>query len=143
MENSVQKPKEELHLELRLPAAPEAIYSAWIDSIGHRDFTGGNAVIDPRNGGRFSAWDGYITGILLKLDPFNRIVQSWRTSDFHPLDPSSTLEIILTAEPEGTLLTLHHTDIPSGQAEKYRRGWIEFYFEPMLGYFSYLAQKGK
>lgn len=133
--------KDHLHLTLKLPVKPEVIYNAWIDSKVHRDFTGGNAVIDPRNGGNFSAWDGYITGILLKLEPYHRIVQSWRTTDFHPLDPSSTLEIILDQEEDGTLLTLNHTDIPFGQGEKYKQGWKEYYFEPMLGYFTYLASE--
>ena len=134
-------PKEQLHLILKLPVKPEIIFNAWIDSISHRDFTGGNAAIDPRNGGNFSAWDGYITGILLKLEPYHRITQSWRTTDFHPLDPSSHLEIILSEEEDGTLLTLNHTEIPFGQSQQYEQGWIEYYFEPMLGYFTYLANE--
>ena len=135
------KPNEELKLTLKLPVSPEVIYNAWIDSITHRDFTGGNAAIDARNGGNFSAWDGYITGIMLKLEPYHRIIQSWRTTDFHPMDPSSTLEIILEKDEEGTQVTFHHTDIPFGQSEKYEQGWKEFYFEPMLGYFSFLANQ--
>jgi activator of HSP90 ATPase len=136
-------PKENLHLTIKLPVKPEIIYNAWINSTTHRDFTGGNAAIEPRNGGNFSAWDGYITGILLKLEPYHRIIQSWRTTDFHPLDPSSTLEIILDEEEGGTLLTLNHTDIPFGQSEQYKKGWEEYYFEPMLGYFTYLASENK
>jgi uncharacterized protein YndB with AHSA1/START domain len=137
------KPNEELSLTLKLPVAPEVVYNAWINSIAHRDFTGGNATIDARNGGSFSSWDGYITGIMLKLEPYHRIVQSWRTTDFHPMDPSSSLEIILEKVEDGTLLTLHHTDIPSGQGAKYEQGWHEFYFEPMLGYFTTLADEDK
>lgn len=136
-------PKEHLQLTIHLPGKPETIYKAWIDSIAHRDFTGGNAVIEPRNGGNFSAWDGYITGILLKLEPHHRIIQSWRTTDFHPLDPSSTLEIIFDEEEDGTLVTLNHTDIPFGQSEMYEKGWNEYYFEPMLGYFTYLVSDNK
>ena len=136
-------PKEHLNLSLSLPVKPEVIYNSWIDSTTHRDFTGGNAAIDPRNGGSFSAWDGYITGILLKLEPYRRIIQSWRTTDFHPLDPSSTLEIILEEDENGTLVTLNHTDIPAGQSPQYEQGWKEYYFEPMLGYFTYLASLNK
>jgi len=130
-----------LHLTIQLPVSPEMIFSAWIDSIGHRDFTGGNAQIDPRQGGNFSAWDGYITGILLKLEPYNRIVQSWRTTDFHPLDPSSMVEILLETNENGTLLTINHTEIPKGQAEKYQQGWQDYYLVPMLGFFTIQAEK--
>jgi uncharacterized protein YndB with AHSA1/START domain len=127
---------ENLTLTIQFPAPAEMIYQAWISSSGHRDFTGGNAVIDPRNGGHFSAWDGYITGILLKLEPNHRIIQSWRTTDFHPMDPSSTVEVLLDENEQGTLLTIHHTEIPDGQSEMYDQGWEEYYFEPMLGYFT-------
>jgi uncharacterized protein YndB with AHSA1/START domain len=130
---------EELHLSIQLPVKPEIVYRAWINSQLHRDFTGGNAVIDARNGGDFSAWDGYITGILLKLEPGTRIVQSWRTTDFHPLDPSSTLEILFEPVENGTNLVLNHTEIPNGQAEEYEKGWSEYYFEPMVGYFNAIA----
>ncbi|MBA4420803.1 MAG: hypothetical protein C0391_06620 [Anaerolinea sp.] len=135
--------KEELHLTIKLPVSAEVVFNAWIDSTCHRDFTGGNAYIDPRNGGNFSAWDGYITGILLKLEPYHRIIQSWRTTDFHPLDPSSTLEIVLDEKDDGVMVTFHHTDLPAGQGALYEKGWKEYYFEPMIGYFSFLAKQLK
>jgi activator of HSP90 ATPase len=31
---------------------------------------------------------------------------------------------------------LHHSDIPTGQGEEYRRGWEDYYFRPMQAYFS-------
>ncbi len=132
---------EEIHLSQYLPAPPEVIYNAWLDSKSHRNFTGGNAVIEPRQGGHISAWDGYITGIILKLEPHHRIVQSWRTTDFHPLDPSSTLEVIFEPEENGTTLILNHVDLPKDQADKYKLGWEESYLIPMLGYFTLLAEK--
>lgn len=132
---------DEIHLSQLLPAPPDVVFNAWLDSKSHRNFTGGNAVIDPRQGGHISAWDGYITGIILKLEPYHRIVQSWRTTDFHPLDPSSTLEVIFEPEGDGTLLTLNHVDLPKDQAEKYRLGWEESYLIPMLGYFTMLSEK--
>lgn len=132
---------ESLNLSVQLPASAETIYKAWISSTGHRDFTGGNAVIEPHNGGHFSAWDGYITGIILKLEPYQRILQSWRTTDFHPMDPSSMVEILLEENENGTLLTVHQTEIPEGQAAQYEEGWQEYYFEPMLGYFTALRDQ--
>ncbi len=132
---------ESLSLSIQLPVKPEVVYHAWITSSEHRDFTGGNAVIEARNGGHYSAWDGYITGIILKLEPSQRIVQSWRTTDFHPMDPSSTVEILLVENPDGTLLTINHTEIPDGQSSRYEQSWREYYFEPMLGYFTARAEE--
>ena len=60
---------------------------------------------------------------------------------FIPLIRLPHLEIIFTEEEDGTLLTLNHTEIPFGQGHQYEIGWIEYYFEPMLGYFTYLANE--
>lgn len=127
---------ESLHLEIVLPAPPDEIYRAWIDSTKHRDFTGGNAEIEPHAGGSFSAWDGYIKGIILKLEPYKRIVQSWRTSDFPEGYPASHLEILFEPVEGGTHMVLNQSEIPTGQSEQYESGWMEYYFVPMLGYFS-------
>jgi activator of HSP90 ATPase len=95
----------------------------------------GRAEIDPRPGGAFQAWDGYITGTTLELEPGRRIVQSWRTSDFAPDDPDSRIEVLLEPAAEGTLFTLHHTNIPDGQSG-YEEGWRDNYFDPMRAFFT-------
>jgi activator of HSP90 ATPase len=127
---------ESLHLEIVLPTTPEIVYKAWLDSTKHRDFTGGNAVIEAHAGGAFSSWDGYIKGILLKLEPYKRIVQSWKTMDFPEGYPASHLEILFEPAENGTRLTVNHTEIPKSQLEQVELGWREYYFVPMLGYFS-------
>jgi|SRR5664280_993889 len=118
-----------------LPASPQAVYEAWMSSEGHGKMTGGAAEIDPRVGGEFTAWDGYISGRTLALEPGRRIVQSWRTSEFRAADHDSQLEVLLEAVPEGTRITLHQTNVPDGQSG-YEEGWRDNYFDPMRAYFS-------
>lgn len=119
-----------------VPATPERVYKAWMSSVEHSEFTGSAAEIDPRVGGKFTAWDGYIRGETIELKPFRRIVQSWRTSDFSEDDNDSRIEVTLNAAEGGTKITLVHADIPEGQGEQYRQGWIDFYFTPLEVYFS-------
>jgi activator of HSP90 ATPase len=87
-------------------------------------------------GGEFSAWDGYIQGKILLLEPFQRIVQSWRTSDFPSETPDSQLEITFEDDGEQTDLTLNQSNIPDGQSAEYKQGWVDYYFKPMQAYFS-------
>ncbi len=117
------------------PTTPKALYAAWLDSDSHAAMTGGEAHISAELGTSFSAWDGYITGQNLELEPGKRIVQSWRTTEFAAQDPDSRLEILLEPVPEGTKLTLIHQEIPEGQPD-YALGWEDFYFKPMREYFS-------
>jgi uncharacterized protein YndB with AHSA1/START domain len=123
-----------------LPAAPAAVYQAWMSSEGHAAMTGGEADIDARIGGDYTAWDGYITGRTLALEPGRRIVQSWRSSDFLASDHNSQIEVLLEPDPAGTKITLRHTSIPDGQSG-YEEGWRENYFDPMREYFS--RRKGR
>jgi len=119
-----------------IPAAPEQIYEAWLSSEGHSQMTGSQAEVQAGTGGTFKAWDGYIWGKTLELEPYRRIVQAWRTSEFPEDSPDSHVEILLEEIAEGTKITLVHTNIPAGQAEGYKEGWQDFYFTPMRAYFS-------
>ena len=128
--------KESLTLTADFPVTPHRLYTAWLDSVEHGAFTGSKAEIDPGEGGSFTAWDGYIQGKNLELEPDHRILQSWRTTDFHKKDPDSLLEILLETQGDGTRLTMLHTLIPEGQSAEYRQGWKDYYFESMMKYFS-------
>ena len=130
---------ESLRLSIILPANPERIYNAWLESAAHAAFTGSAAEIDPVIGGHFTAWDGYIQGINLELEPYHRILQSWRTTDFPEGSADSRLEVRLEPIEGGTRVALHHYDIPEGQGEDYRQGWEDYYFKPMVEYFSSVA----
>lgn len=128
--------KEALRVVTQIPVAPTTLYFAWIDSEQHTAMTGGQAKISGEVGSKFSAWNGYISGKLITLDLGRRIIMSWRTTDF-PRDASdSKVEIHLEAIGGSTRVTILHTDIPEGQAEKYRAGWNDHYFTPMRTHFS-------
>ncbi len=117
-----------------IPAAPDAVYEAWLDSDGHSQMTGSPAHASAEVGGRFDAWNGYISGRNLELEPGRRIVQSWRTTQFGEDDPDSQIEVTFEAIDGGTRVTLVHTHVPDGH-DGYRTGWHSHYFEPMQKHF--------
>jgi activator of HSP90 ATPase len=119
-----------------IPAMPQQIYDAWLDSRGHTEMTGSTAEAKATEGASFSAWGGYIKGKNLKLEPGRRIVQSWRTTRFAPDDPDSEIEVLLEPVDGGTKLTLQHRNVPDGHAGYQNGGWQEHYFEPMKRYFA-------
>ena len=127
---------ETLTVSAVIPAEPRAIYKAWLNGKEHTAMTGSAAKVSAKEGGKYTAWDGYISGVTLELEPDKRIVQSWRSTDFAEDAPDSRLEVILTAAKGGTKVTLKHSELPSGSKEQYRKGWIDFYFSPMKKYFA-------
>jgi uncharacterized protein YndB with AHSA1/START domain len=87
-----------------IPATPQQIYAAWLDSLAHTEMTGGETGMSEEVGAVVSAWDGYITGRNLELVPGKCIVQSWRTSRFTDAHADSIVTISLKASAGGTLL---------------------------------------
>jgi len=118
-----------------IPATAAEIYEAWLSTKGHTSMTGSPARASGKVGGKFTAWDGYIRGQTLALEPDQRIVQAWRTSEFPDDAPDSHLEVSLEKTKGGTRVRIMHTDVPPGQANSYKQGWEDFYFKPMKKYF--------
>jgi activator of HSP90 ATPase len=119
-----------------LPGTPDAIYRAWMSSDGHTAMTGAGARIDPRIGGEYETWDGYITGRMLALKPGRRIVQSWRTAELADSDGDSQIEVLLDPVEDGTRITIRHTNVPDGQPGYEQGGWQEIYFDAMRVHFA-------
>jgi uncharacterized protein YndB with AHSA1/START domain len=117
-----------------IPAIPEIVYNAWLSSKEHSRMTGSSARVSAKVGEPFEAWDGYIQGKNLELEPPRRILQLWRTSEFENSDKDSRLEILFIAEGDGTRVTIRHSDLPD-HGMQYRQGWIDAYFVPMMAYF--------
>jgi activator of HSP90 ATPase len=128
--------KNEFTISTVIPASASDIYSAWLNSEGHTAMTGNPANVEGKVGGKFTAWDGYIFGSTLELEPDQRIVQAWRTTEFPDDAPDSRLEILFEEVRDGTKVTLLHSDMPDDQVDSYRQGWEDFYFKPMKEYFT-------
>jgi uncharacterized protein YndB with AHSA1/START domain len=117
-----------------IPAKPVEVYAAWLDSRAHSKMTGAKAKVSDNVGGDFEAWDGYISGTNLELEPGRRIVQAWRTVEFADDEEDSRLEIILAPVKGGTKLTIKHSKLPA-HGQQYKQGWVDSYFDPMQAYF--------
>jgi activator of HSP90 ATPase len=119
----------------QIPATPQEIYSAWMSSEGHSAMTGGEAHVDPVVGGEFDAWDGYIHGTTLALEPSTRLVQSWRTTAFTEENEDSQIDVLLEANDAGTLVRVRHSNVPSDHEGYENGGWQKSYFDPMKKHF--------
>ena len=132
---------ETIHASAVIDAKPAVIYEAFLDGDEHTAMTGGGATSTPRVGTRFTAWDGYITGKHVELQPGRRIVQDWRTTQFPASARDSRVIILLDAAGGRTCVTFVHTEIPQGQGASYESGWEKHYFAPMRLYFATAKKK--
>jgi activator of HSP90 ATPase len=111
-------------------AGPGEVYEAYMDPAKHTAFTGDEARFARRKGARFSAGGGYIDGKLLELVPGERVVQTWRGSDW-PEGHYSELTLTLKGVEGGTRLSLVQKGVPVEHADEIDAGWHEFYWEPL------------
>ena len=125
----------EFTLKYTFTASAQQIYEAWLDSEMHTQMTGGEASINDQVGDHFSAWDGYIEGTNLELEPGKKIIQSWRTSEFGDHEADSRIEILFDEKDGLTEITLLHSNLPA-HGKQYMSGWDNHYFRPMAAYFN-------
>ena len=118
-----------------IPAAPSAVYRAFVDAKTYAAFTGAVATFERREGGRFSAADGYITGRFIRLQNARRIVQEWKTSEWPANAPPSLLELRFVPRENGTEVQMVQTQVPAAQAPRYKKGWTDHYWTPLKKYF--------
>jgi activator of HSP90 ATPase len=117
-----------------IPAMPQQVYEALMDSKLHAAFTGDTAKISREVGGKISAWGGYISGKNLSLVANKKIVQEWRASDW-PKGVISKATFNLAKAGSGTKLTFVQVGLPADQYEEIKQGWIDYYWKPLKDYF--------
>jgi activator of HSP90 ATPase len=125
----------DLHLTEVFHTDPVDLYKCLMDARIHSSFTGGEAVIEDKEGKPFSAFDGYIKGKNVLLERGKKIVQTWRANEEGwPEDHFSEAAFIFNEVPEGTRLDFYHSGVPEKHAEGIKNGWKEFYWEPLKVY---------
>jgi uncharacterized protein YndB with AHSA1/START domain len=118
-----------------VPASPDAVYRSLTDPTLHTAFTGTACSGNPVVGGTFLAGGGYIHGKYVELLPAQHVVAEWKTTEWPHGAPPSRVDIRLVPSSAGPAhgceLTLTHSDVPLHQAEMYRQGWIDSYWQPL------------
>ena len=120
-----------------VPGSPADVFDAFVNPQIHSAFTGAAATGSARSGGKFTAWDGYISGVNREVVKGKRLVQDWRTTEWPTDAPPSRVEFSFkAAKGGGTEVRLVHSNVPAEQADSYRQGWIDYYWDPLKTYFS-------
>jgi uncharacterized protein YndB with AHSA1/START domain len=116
---------------LTIDASPETVWEFFVDPEKLMRWKGINADLDPQPGGgyRCEVIPGHTArGEFVELDKPNRLVFTWGWDDNPDVPPgSSTIEVELTPESNGTGLRFLHKDLPNDEAvSSHAHGWDHY-----------------
>jgi activator of HSP90 ATPase len=123
-----------LELAASFAASPDRLFDMYLDARSHAAFTGAAAVVEPRAGAEFSAFDGMLSGKILHVEPKRLIVQTWRSKNW-PVDAiDSVLVLSFWPRPDGARIELVQVNVADEDFTDVSQGWEKYYWTPWRAY---------
>lgn len=130
----------DIKLEFQLSAPVKRVMELLTDAQLVRRWSGGDAIIEAREGGAFSMFDGWVTGRVTRMEE-GVLAFTWRTTDWKEGDKESEVLYTLQSRDGGTRVTVHHTGLPDEEeARSHKAGWTEYFFDPLEDYIMIFEQ---
>ncbi len=123
---------EDIHHSITIRASINQVFDALTISRILDDWGGGPARIQAKCNGRYSLWDGDMHGMIKEIEYPRRLVHTFREERWDESCLDSLVTWTLEETPRGTLLSLHHTGLPTRKIrEIHNEGWGEYFLGPL------------
>lgn len=118
-------------------ASPDEVFEALTDPGIIAAWGGGLSVIEPKVGGHFELFDGWVKGEVTHFVAGKELGYTWKPAEWDKRTKPSAVHMRLMPHAAGTDVVLAHTNFPSQEeADKHGNGWIDYVFDPMNDYFT-------
>lgn len=120
-----------LIVERRVAATPATVFRFFTDAELWMRWQGTDAQIEARVGGVFRVnvrGDGFASGRFVEVVDGRRVVFTWGwEAEDLPIEPgSTTVEIDLVADGDGTIVRLTHKGLPVEMFNEHEGGWTHY-----------------
>ena len=115
-------------------ATPEQLFEIYMDPKKHSEATHAKATVSRKAGGKFTAFDGMLSGRNLVVIPNKMIVQVWRATHWKKTAPDSILILKFSKSSRGGRIDLVHTNVPDHDLLGVKKGWHFYYWNPWREY---------
>lgn len=113
-------------------AKPSDVYEMIMDAKKHGQICGGKVTMSKKVNGKFSVYDGYCHGHNIELTEGKKIIQAWNfAEDGWPELYFTVCTFDFKKDGKGTKMTFTQEGIPEHKYEALKKGWKEFYWEPI------------
>ncbi|XP_072031729.1 activator of 90 kDa heat shock protein ATPase homolog 1-like [Amphiura filiformis] len=103
------------------------LFETFTDPQRVRAFTRSDAQMEVEIGGKFTLFNGNVSGEFVSLDRGKQIIQRWRYKSW-PDAHFSTVTMDFTQKPDCTELKLTQTGVPKSDYERTKEGWKNYYW---------------
>jgi uncharacterized protein YndB with AHSA1/START domain len=113
----------------RIAAPPEVVFPYFTDPALIVTWMGDRADLDPQPGGVFAVDVGVspARGTYVAVEPPSRVVFTWGLPGSETMPAgSTTVEVILTADGDETVVSLTHHGLASEDRPGHKKGWDTF-----------------
>ncbi|MBD2872406.1 SRPBCC family protein [Paenibacillus arenilitoris] len=113
--------------EIYIECRPETLFPYFTDPQKMVRWMGSQVLLEPKLGGSlridFNGRD-MVAGHYVEVEPNERILFTWGWIGSDTIPPgSSTVEVLLYKQDNGTLLVLKHSGLPDPRSHKHLAGW--------------------
>ncbi len=123
--------------------SPAKLFALYMDSKEHSAATRAKAVVSKKVGGKFSAFDGMISGRFLAIVPKRMIAQSWRAKHWRKTDLDSILVLTFSKTRRGARIDLVHANVPEHDHDGVSQGWEKYYWTPWRAYLARRSDRAR
>lgn len=126
-----QSESDAVEREVRIAARPETVFPFFTDPSKMILWKGISADLEPRPGGIYRVdMNGrdVARGEYVEVVPYSRVVFTWGwEAEGNPVPPgSSTVEVSLIPDGDGTIVRLRHLGLPVEQRKDHGEGWNHY-----------------
>ncbi len=122
-----------IEMTFHVNAAPDEVFELLTDQEKVALWGGGKALVEPKVGGKFEMFDGWVKGEVLDFVPGKSLSYTWRPDDFKKEWEDSVVSYVLSpATDGGTEVKLEHHKLPNlKETKNHESGWEDYVFGPI------------
>lgn len=125
----IDKNMKQIEQSYVIKAPINEVWQAFISPNIIDKWGGGPAIMDDKEGTKFSLWGGEVYGTNIKVIPKKLLVQDWYSGD--GWEQPSRLTLSFIDEGDKTIINLSQGNVPSDEVKDISQGWKDYYFDPI------------